>query len=141
MTVRGYRVLVVDDDELLRAMLEGWLTQAGYSVDVATNGAEGMEMLQARTPHVVVTDLSMPVMDGYEFCRRIREAADVPIMVFSGVTEQEGKRDSQRLGANEFAVKNIGMTEFLRRVRHLALNSKGTLLDAPSVLSAKAAVG
>jgi hypothetical protein len=62
-------------------------------------------------------------------------------MVFSGVTEQEGRRDSQRLGANEFAVKNIGMTEFLRRVRQLALNSKSARLEPPAVLSAKAAVG
>jgi len=121
---RDYKILIVDDDERLREIVSGWLIEAGYDVASATNRVTGLRGLDEEHPDVVVTDLSMPVMDGYEFCRRVRQVSTVPVLVFSGVAEKEGRNDSLRMGANDFASKNIGEDEFLRRVANLAVVSR-----------------
>ncbi len=69
--VAEYKVLMVDDDELVREMLEDWLRGAGYSAIGAANGSEGLQAVSEYDPDVVITDLSMPVMDGFEFIRPV----------------------------------------------------------------------
>src|SRR5664279_4285996 len=66
------RVLVVEDDVTQRLKLAGILEQAGYDVEVACNGEEGLASARANPPHLVISDIEMPVMDGYELCSRIR---------------------------------------------------------------------
>ena len=68
-----YRLLVVEDESTQRLKLEGILTGAGYRVEVACNGVEGLAFAQSNPPHLVLSDIEMPEMDGYELCQRIRE--------------------------------------------------------------------
>lgn len=113
------KILVVDDDEFIRSLLAEWLHVDSYTVLCAADGAEAVNMISGHNPSVVVTDLSMPAMDGLGLCRRIRESSDVPILVFTSTLEQEGKRDCIAAGASDHAVKGITMQDFLGRVRGL----------------------
>ncbi len=117
-----YKVLIVDDDGLIRNMLADWLEMAGYSVVRADNGASGLAALADCNPDVVITDISMPIVDGFEFCRRVRERSAVPILVFSAQPEQVARDSSLRAGADEYAPKHTRMPELLGRVRALVQN-------------------
>ena len=123
-----YKVLVVDDNELLREMLGLWLTNAGYDVVFAVDGAKGLSVMEETDPDLVVTDLSMPIMDGLEFCNRIRERSDVPIIVFSGVEERDRQEECLRAGADRYLLKNTSMREFLETVKNLAVLSSGRVM-------------
>ena len=112
-------VMIVEDESIMRGMLETWLQHVGYSVASASSGRDALNMLAEHEPGVVVTDLSMPVMDGYEFCRRARAGSDVPIMVFTGVPEEEGKAASLEAGTNGYAIKNGDIEHFLDCIRSL----------------------
>jgi CheY-like chemotaxis protein len=86
-------VLVVEDDLDVREMLEMWLQFNGYTTDVACNGREALDRAIKRRPCVVLLDLMMPVMDGWEFRRRQRadpRIADVPVVCVSAVHDQAG---------------------------------------------------
>ena len=114
---------MVDDDELIRSLLAEWLREGGYAALSAADGAEALDVLSAHKPSVVVTDLYMPGMDGLELCRRVRETSDVPILVFSSASEEEGRPESMRAGASDYAVKGITMQDFLRRMRDLVVRT------------------
>lgn len=119
-----YKVLVVDDDELVRGMLEDWLYSAGYIVATASDGDSGLAAIARHRPDVVITDLSTPAMDGFEFCLRVRKTSDIPVLVFSGVGEKQALKESMELRADSRKTKNNGMTEFLKLVKRLATNGR-----------------
>jgi two-component system, chemotaxis family, chemotaxis protein CheY len=80
------RVLVVDDDDAVRSIVAETLRGEGYQVDEANNGAAALEQLQAVAPEVILLDIVMPVVDGYEFLERLRQEgdfADIPIVLVS----------------------------------------------------------
>ena len=91
------RILVVDDDPSIRSLVAEVLEDEGYEVQLAGNGAEALSVLQQSLPHAIVTDLMMPVMDGWELvetCQRMQRVARVPIVVMSaahGLTESAEK--------------------------------------------------
>ena len=118
------KVLVVDDDESVRGMLEAWLYDAGYAVESAANGDAGLGLLREQAPDVLITDILMPAMDGYEFCRLVRETSEVPILVYTSVPENEGKAASLKAGANDYAVKNTSMKAILDRIEALVTAAK-----------------
>ena len=115
----GPKVLLVDDEEPLRNLVQTWLEEAGFIVFGASNGAAGLELLVEKTPDLVVTDLEMPVMGGLEFCSRVRKTSDVPILVLSGTSEEEGRTKSLRAGANEYVSKDTGLTDLLGHINDL----------------------
>lgn len=88
-TVGARRVLVVDDDPDIRALLVSVLADDGYDAAAAANGYEALEILDRWTADLVVLDLMMPVMDGWTFARRMRDArrGDVPIVILSAATD------------------------------------------------------
>src|SRR3979411_879469 len=85
MIVNRYRILIVDDDAMAREILKRILEHAGYEVMTAGSGPEALRTLQQGIPHLVVVDLMMPEMDGFELCRRIKSHLDVPIVILSAV--------------------------------------------------------
>ena len=109
-------VLVVEDEVAIREILLVWLKSAGYDTCVATNGLEGLKELYERRPDLVVTDILMPQMDGYEMCKLMREVSGTPILFLTGLDTQADKRQCFSLGGDDFVVKPIQMTEFLTRV-------------------------
>lgn len=88
----GKKVLVIDDDDKIRKMLTFLFLAKGFSVSNAENGLEALKVAEDLVPDVIIVDLMMPVMDGFEFCKRIREKAlfkGVPLIVLSALTASE----------------------------------------------------
>ncbi len=125
-------VLVVEDEITIREILTVWLKSAGYDICVASNGLEGLKELHERRPDLVVTDILMPQMDGYEMCKLMREVSGTPILFLTGLDTQADKRQCFNLGGDDFAVKPIQMTEFLTKV--YALIHHRDRSDAPSII-------
>ncbi|MDA1226471.1 MAG: response regulator [Chloroflexi bacterium] len=78
------KTLIVDDEPQMRSMMAEWLTHAGYESLTACDGEEGLISLLKEQPDVAVSDVCMPNMDGYEFCRLAREGSDVAVVLMSG---------------------------------------------------------
>jgi two-component system KDP operon response regulator KdpE len=114
------RILVVDDEAQITRVLRAALSAQGYLVRTAAEGQQAIDLVQDWSPDAVITDLSMPHMDGLELCRRLRQQpTDVPIIVLSVRGEERGKVDALDAGADDYVVKPFGMNELLARIRAL----------------------
>jgi diguanylate cyclase (GGDEF)-like protein len=116
----GKRILVVDDDRNLRKIIQTNLELAGYDVSTAPNGEEALKLLDAMHPDLVVLDVMMPLMDGYEVARRIRRHpanTHVPIIMLTAKSEVEDKLAGFEAGADDYITKPFGPQELLARVR------------------------
>jgi len=117
-------ILVADDKLDLRSNIADALAFEGFHVLQAANGSEGIRLLQTVQPNLVITDLLMPIMDGFEFIRQIRSTpklARVPILVFSAMPEEENRRKVLELGANDYINKPSTMEAFLNVAIKLAV--------------------
>lgn len=114
------RILVIDDDEILCEMLEHALMQAGYEVETATNGSEGLEILRRGDCRLVISDWEMPVMDGIELCRHIR-GGEFPSYIYAILlTSHESIDETVKglaAGADDFIKKPFNPAELVLRVR------------------------
>ncbi|HUN29505.1 MAG TPA: response regulator [Alphaproteobacteria bacterium] len=118
----GHRVLVVDDDRNLRKIISTNLELAGFAVEVAADGPEALSLIENVQPDIVLLDLMMPHMDGYEVARRIRDhqnptIANVPIIILTAKGETEDKLRGFEAGADDYITKPFGPQELLARVR------------------------
>ena len=111
------RILVVDDESQITRVLRTGLQARGYDVRVAADGMSALETFGDWQPDLVVTDLSMPNMDGLELCRRVRAISQLPIIVLSAKGEEQTKVEALDIGADDYVTKPFGMDELLARVR------------------------
>jgi two-component system, OmpR family, KDP operon response regulator KdpE len=111
------RILVVDDEQHITMVMRSGLTKHGYDVRVAAEGEAALELFELWTPDLVITDLSMPNMDGLEVCRRLRAISTVPIIVLSVKGDETVKIEALDAGADDYVTKPFAMGEFLARVR------------------------
>ena len=124
-------ILVVDDEPAVRDALERALRTAGYVVRLAANGAEGLEAVADQHPDLVVLDVLMPVMDGFEACRRLREAGDrTPVLMLTARDAIDDRVDGLDAGADDYVVKPFALDELLARIRAL-LRRSGVADDKP----------
>jgi PAS domain S-box-containing protein len=116
-------ILIVDDDHLVREAYAACLRRAGYQVQEAGNGFEGLELARKHLPSLVLLDVNLPDISGIEICHNIKTdpaLADVFVALCSGeATGEEHKVDGLQMGADEYLVKPFGMEEMLARVRTL----------------------
>ena len=129
------RILVVDDEQEITLVLRSGLTKHGFDVRVAGEGQAALELFQAWTPDLVITDLSMPNMNGLKLCRRLREISDVPIIILSVKGDEATKVEALDAGADDYLTKPFGMGELLARVRATLRRSpqssnEGTVIEA-----------
>ena len=123
------RALVVDDDAGLRKVVRDALERDGIEVATATNGEEAFELFVDGDFDLVVTDLSMPKLDGFGLVRRLRERSVVPILVLTVAEEERRKVALLDAGADDYVTKPFGVAELLARVRALLRRTRG---GAPS---------
>ena len=109
-------VLVVDDEESIREILSAWLEESGYETYTSSNGVEGLREMYQKRPDLVIADILMPEMDGFEFCRLVREVTEAPIMLLTALGKEQDKVRGLNLGADDYVVKPVGMDEFIARV-------------------------
>jgi len=116
------KILVVDDNAMNRAVAEGHLIAAGYSVRMAEDGERGIEVFQEWHPELVLLDVLMPGIDGYETCKRLKAlpaGRDVPVVFLTALGDLSSHQKAIESGADDFLTKPINRTELLIRVRSL----------------------
>jgi diguanylate cyclase (GGDEF)-like protein len=117
-----YRILVVDDEPHIRQILKFTLEKAGYQVFSATDGEEALARASEIKPHLVLLDVMMPLMDGYEVCRKMREdfgLSQIPVIMLTAKGDQRDKITGLEGGANDYLVKPYSNEELLLRVRNV----------------------
>ncbi|MEC0247845.1 response regulator transcription factor [Paenibacillus chitinolyticus] len=113
-------ILVIDDDEKITSMLRRSLAFEGYTIVTAHNGNDGLKKMLEQEPHLVILDVMMPVVDGWEVCRRIREGgSSVPILMLTAKDEVTDRVKGLDLGADDYLIKPFALEELLARVRVL----------------------
>jgi adenylate cyclase len=116
------RILVVDDQRTNAEMVSGLLRNLGYEVDVALDGESALEVVRSKCPDLVVSDILMPRMDGYELCRRLRanpETALLPVILVTSAEPQTERVKGVEAGADDFLAKPVNWQELFGRVRRL----------------------
>ncbi len=111
------RILVVDDETQITRVLRTSLSAQNYDVRVANDGEMALEVMKDWVPHLVITDLAMPNLDGVELCRRIRQVSEVPVIVLSVRGQDRVKVEALDAGADDYVTKPFSMNELLARVR------------------------
>ena len=120
-----FNILVVEDDKNLRKLITTYLQRNKYNTYEATNGEEALNVLDQSYIDLIVSDIMMPKMDGYELIKSLREAKyDVPILIITAKSEIEDKKEGFLLGADDYMVKPIDIEEMLLRIQVLLRRSK-----------------
>jgi adenylate cyclase len=115
------RILVVDDQRTNAEMVSGLLRNLGYEVELALNGQEALDLVREKGPDLVISDILMPGLDGYELCRRLRANAAtalLPVILVTGV-EQTERIKGVEAGADDFLAKPVNWAELFARVKRL----------------------
>ena len=113
------KVLVVDDDEDIRSLLRVLLERAGAVVFEAPDGRDGLREFHARRPDLVILDVSMPEIDGWQMLDRIRDMSDVPVLMLTARADELERVRGLQAGADDYVVKPFGKQELIARVQAL----------------------
>ena len=109
-------VLVVDDEPQIATIARDYLTRAGFSVAVATDGTSGLEMARQKRPDLVVLDLGLPRLDGLEVARALRRESDVPIIMLTARVDEADRLAGFEVGADDYITKPFSPRELVARV-------------------------
>jgi len=131
------RILVVDDELSIIKFLRANLEAKGYNVLAAMDGAQALQTFEMELPDLVVLDIMMPKMDGFEVCRRLREWSQVPVIMLSALGDEGDKVKCLDLGADDYITKPFGASELTARVRAVLRRTEaaGTIPTQPSFTS------
>lgn len=110
-------VLVIDDEQPIVEILKFNLTKEGYSVLEAYDGATGLELALTKNPDLILLDVMLPRMDGFEVCRKIREKSSVPVIMLTAREEEVDKVLGLELGADDYMTKPFSVRELTARVK------------------------
>ena len=127
------RILIVDDEPQITRVLRRSLTTQGYDVRSAADGESALETLGDWPPDLVVTDLSMPNMNGLELCKRLRGISQIPIIVLSVRGEEQIKVEALDAGADDYVTKPFSMDELLARIRAALRRAPEPHADDPAL--------
>ncbi|WP_342378245.1 response regulator [Myxococcus stipitatus] len=126
------RVLVVDDFDDAREMYAEYLEFVGFEVETAKDGAEAVEKAQSSEPDIILMDLSLPIMDGWEATRRIKQDSrtrDIPVMALSGHVLSGNAEHARQAGADEFVAKPCLPQDLENKIRNMLKPSKARRRD------------
>ena len=118
----GKRILVIEDDPSSARLVGYALEREGYQVEIAVNGVEGLRKAQEEDPDLVILDVMLPGLDGFELCHRLRaepRTDHVPILMLSAKAQEIDRSTGLRAGANEYLVKPADPAEILANVERL----------------------
>lgn len=117
-------VLLIDDDPTLTQLYRQALTLEGFIVHVAANGPQGIEATRSLTPDVIVLDLMMPEMSGWEVCRQLRTFYEGPILMLSAAVDSAGVMQALNDGADDYLVKPIPHNMLASRLKRLVRQAR-----------------
>lgn len=119
-----YKIMVVDDDPKVQKIVEHTLRNEGFTVVKALDGEEALAILPGENPHLVVLDLMMPKMDGFEVCRRIRQRFNTPILILSAKDAEMDKVVGFNLGVDDYLTKPFSPKELILRIKAILRRSQ-----------------
>jgi DNA-binding response OmpR family regulator len=129
------RILVVDDDPLIVRLVRVHLDRAGFGVLSAAGGQEALDLVVAEQPDLVILDVMLPGLDGFEVCRQIRDVSLVPVVMLTARGEQVDKLRGFEMGADDYLTKPFSPPELLARVRAVLRRAQqGGAASGPSVV-------
>lgn len=111
------RILVVDDDQNICELLKIYLVKEGYEVRLEYDGQKALQAFAEFKPDIILLDVMLPEMDGWQICRKIRESSDVPIIMITAKRESFDKVMGLELGADDYVTKPFDMPEVLARIK------------------------
>lgn len=120
-------MLIVDDDIKLAALLKTYFEKDGFIVLVAHDGSRALEMIWEKKPDIVVLDIMLPVLDGWEVCRRVRRESDVPIIMLTAREEEADRLVGLDIGADDYVTKPFSPREVVARVKAILRRAKGAM--------------
>ena len=119
-------VLVVEDDKNIRDLLQMYLEKEGYAVTVAADGGQGLTKFRAIKPDMVLLDVMMPVMDGWDVCKAIRAESQTPVIMLTAKSETDDKVAGLKSGADDYITKPFEMKEVLARIEAVLRRSSSS---------------
>ena len=119
------RILIADDDSNIAELISLYLTKEGYETQIASDGKEALKMVGSFSPDLIILDIMMPEMDGYEVCREVRKNSMTPIIMLTAKGETFDKVLGLELGADDYMVKPFDTKELVARVKAV-LRRQGT---------------
>ena len=126
-------ILIIDDDEKLNQLLRGFLSDFGFSVLAATHPEKGLKTLKQKSPELVILDVMLPGMDGFEVCKKIRQQSSVPIIMLTARGELMDKVVGLELGADDYLPKPFEPRELVARIHSVLRRSEKMDKSRPQV--------
>ena len=123
------RVLIVDDDPNINQLIKLYLEKEGYETDTAMRGDDALNQFKKNPPHIVLLDLMLPGMDGWQVCREVRKISNIPIIMLTAKDETFDKVLGLELGADDYVAKPFDMKELVARIK--AVSRRFQAADAP----------
>ncbi|OGO25022.1 MAG: hypothetical protein A2144_14940 [Chloroflexi bacterium RBG_16_50_9] len=123
------KILIIEDDPATLRLVDYSLRHEGYEVVKASNGLEGIRKVQSEAPDLVILDVMLPGLDGFEICHRLRAepmTAQLPILMFSAKAQEIDKNTGAKVGADDYLTKPADPAEITSRVARLLAQKKGT---------------
>src|SRR5438309_1352977 len=135
------KILVIEDEDGIIHLLNLYLKDAGYTVVAAKDGADGLALHAREHPDLVILDIMLPKIDGFEICRRIRVWSTTPILILTARTDEDDRINGLEIGADDYLVKPFSPRELVSRVRailrRVGNGDAGTLESLPPVTKAE----
>ena len=119
------KVLIIEDDEDIVNMLKDYLTKESFEIGTALNGKEGIQVFKKEEPDIVLLDVMMPIMNGYETLQEIRKFSEVPVIMLTAKGQQMDKVLGFNKGCDDYIVKPFDLVELVLRIR--AILRRGNL--------------
>ena len=124
------KILLIDDDQTMVRLLSEYLENASFQVAGANSGSEGLRLAYGQRPDLVLLDVMLPGMDGWEVCARLREMSDVPIIMLTAKTTEDDKLRGFRLGVDDYVTKPFSFAELVARIQAVLARAKTSDSDS-----------
>ncbi len=128
-------ILIVEDDKKTASLVALYLEREGFQTVIAYDGQEALEVAQRQKPILVILDLMLPLIDGWEVCRQLRKSSDVPILILSAREEEIDRVSGLTLGADDYVVKPFSPRELVARVKAILRRGRFSTPRDKKVLS------
>lgn len=122
--MKSLKVLIVEDEIKLANLIKASIKELFFKVNIAKDGIEGLKKFQNFKPDIIISDITMPNLDGLEMCQRIREESNIPIVILSAYSQKEKLLKAIDLGINKYFIKPFDIEEFLEYLKNLSKNIK-----------------